>query len=256
MKLGISYNVFDGEELLEGSIKQIRESVDYISVVYQTISNFGSSCNSELLSILEKLKVKKLVDEIILYSPTFLSPHIDETKKRQIGLEYSIKNGCSHHMSMDTDEYYEENNFKNLKKIIIDGDYDSSYCQMLTYYKTWEYVLEPPEDYYVPLIYKINKNTHFKYGGLSPVLVDPTRKISNLNNPIVLKREQIQMHHGSYIRKDMRKKLENSTANVNFKNDIDKIVEHYNNWEYPQKVLWAGQPSRLLNIKKVNNLFI
>ena len=42
MKLGVSYNVFDGEELLESSIKSIRDNVDHISVVYQTISNFGN----------------------------------------------------------------------------------------------------------------------------------------------------------------------------------------------------------------------
>ena len=41
MKLGVSYNLFDGEELLENSIKCIRDSVDHISVVYQSTSNFG-----------------------------------------------------------------------------------------------------------------------------------------------------------------------------------------------------------------------
>ena len=56
MKLGVSYNIFDGEELLEGSIKQIKDQVDYISVVYQTISNFGNSCNEDLVNFLNKLK--------------------------------------------------------------------------------------------------------------------------------------------------------------------------------------------------------
>ena len=31
MRLGVSYNLFDGEELLEHSIRCIREKVDYIS---------------------------------------------------------------------------------------------------------------------------------------------------------------------------------------------------------------------------------
>ena len=31
MKLGVSYNVFDGEELLECSIRSVRENVDYVS---------------------------------------------------------------------------------------------------------------------------------------------------------------------------------------------------------------------------------
>lgn len=35
LKWGVSYSVFDGEELLEASIKAIRECVDYVNVVYQ-----------------------------------------------------------------------------------------------------------------------------------------------------------------------------------------------------------------------------
>ena len=34
MKLGVSYNVFGGEELLECFIRSVRENVDHVSVVY------------------------------------------------------------------------------------------------------------------------------------------------------------------------------------------------------------------------------
>ena len=40
-KLGISYSVWDGEELLEQSIKQIRPVADYINVVWQKLSWYG-----------------------------------------------------------------------------------------------------------------------------------------------------------------------------------------------------------------------
>ncbi len=69
MKLGISYNIFDGEELLENSIRSIRENVDYISVVYQEISNFGNPCNGNLVSLINKLKTEGLVDEVFKYKP-------------------------------------------------------------------------------------------------------------------------------------------------------------------------------------------
>lgn len=36
IKLGATYNVFDGEELLEASIASIRPLVQYVCVVYQT----------------------------------------------------------------------------------------------------------------------------------------------------------------------------------------------------------------------------
>ena len=52
MKLGVSYNLFDGEELLTDSIKSIRDSVDIVSVVYQTESNFGQKANPGLANLL------------------------------------------------------------------------------------------------------------------------------------------------------------------------------------------------------------
>ena len=69
MKLGISYNVFDGEELLEKSILCIRDQVDFISVVYQEKSNFGNQCDPNLLPLLTSLKEKGLVDELFEYKP-------------------------------------------------------------------------------------------------------------------------------------------------------------------------------------------
>lgn len=256
MRLGISYNLFDGEELLEGSIRQIREHVDYVSVVYQTISNFGNPCDVGLVPLLEKLKSEGLIDELFEYTPKVnKGGHSNEIQKRNIGLALSQGAGCTHHMSMDSDEYYLPSEFENLKKIIIEGDYDSSYCQMQTYYKSWEYSLDPAEDYYVSLIFKIKQDSSYVLGAPAPVLVDPTRRMDPSNKPIVLTREQIQMHHGSYIRNNIKVKLQNSSASINFNKDIDKISNHYNGWTYPHKVLWGGLPSTLHNVKKVKNLF-
>lgn len=255
MKLGVSYNLFDGEELLEGSIRQIRDQVDHISVVYQLTSNFGNPCNDELLPLLNKLKNDGLINELFEYNPKINNGgHFNEITKRNIGLSLSVGAGCTHHMSMDSDEYYLPEQFKFLKEEMINGTYDSSYCQMKTYYKTWEYQLDPPEEYYVSLIYRINNYSLFEMGKQSPVLVDPTRRM-DAGKYRLFKRDEIEMHHGSYIRNDIRSKLTNSSASINFKNDIEKIVTHYNNWVYPNKVLWGGLPSTLHNVKKVKNLF-
>lgn len=256
MRLGISYNLFDGEELLEGSIKQIRKLVDYVSVVYQTTSNFGNPCNPGLVPLLERLKSEGLVDELFEYVPKVnKGGHSNEIQKRNIGLALSQGAGCTHHMSMDSDEYYLPSEFENLKKLVVEGDYDSSFCQMQTYYKSWEYSLNPPEEYYVSLIFKIKPDSSYVLGAPAPVLVDPTRRMSPTNTPLTLKREEIQMHHGSYIRDNIKTKLTNSSASINFNNDIDRITNHYNTWTYPNKVLWGGLPSTLHNVKKVKNLF-
>jgi len=254
MRLGVSYNLFDGEELLEGSIKQIRRHVDYISVVYQTISNFGNPCNTELVPLLEKLKSEGLVDELFKYSPKInKGGHSNEIQKRNIGLALSQGAGCTHHMSMDSDEYYLGSEFENLKKIVTEGDYDSSYCQMQTYYKSFEYILDPPETYYVSLIFKIKNDSNYVLMAPSPVLVDPTRRLSPTNNPIVLERKNIELHHMSFVRNNVSLKLNNSSANISFNNKIIDITNHYNNWTYPNKVMWAS--GELLNVKKIKNYF-
>lgn len=255
MKIGVSYNIFDGEELLEGSIKCIRDQVDYISVVYQTTSNIGNNCSDELLIILEKLKNEGLVDELFKYNPKINNgPHFNEITKRNIGLSLSIGMGCTHHMSMDSDEYYLSEQFKYLKEEMINGDYDSSYCQLKTYYREKDIIIDPPEDYYISLLYKITPYSIFEMNAYSPVLVDPTRRISAKKYKI-FKRSEIEMHHFSYIRNDIRRKLINSSASINFKDRIDNLVKYYQEWEYPKKALMAGLPDKYYNVKKIKNLF-
>ena len=68
MKLGVSYNIFDGEELLENSIKSIRKNVITflwfikryrILVIHVT----------NLIPLINRLKNEGLVDEIFKYRP-------------------------------------------------------------------------------------------------------------------------------------------------------------------------------------------
>ena len=58
-----------------------------------------------------------------------------------------------------------------------DGEYDSAACQMVTYYKNSNYILDPKEDYYVTLPFKIRRGKEYVFGSPFPVLVDPTRRM-------------------------------------------------------------------------------
>jgi len=58
----------------------------------------------------------------------------------------------------------------------------------------------------------------------------------------------------SYVRKNLRTKLQNSSASPNFKN-IDKLVNYYEKWEYPKQGLMGGAPDKLYDIKKIKKLF-
>ena len=41
MKLGLAYNLFDGEELMIDSLMNLSGQSDYVCIVYQTTSNFN-----------------------------------------------------------------------------------------------------------------------------------------------------------------------------------------------------------------------
>lgn len=107
IKWGVSYSVFDGIELLEESIKSIRDSVDYINVVYSNNSWFGEKSDEDVYSRLKILQKKKLIDEIIFYNVNPSKSHIkNEMAKRNLGLKYAKEHKVNYFMTMDVDEFY------------------------------------------------------------------------------------------------------------------------------------------------------
>lgn len=237
IKFGISYNVFDGEELLEDSILLIREFVQYISVVYQKKSNYGNDCADDLLDLLLDLKDDGLVDNIIEFVPPYFGQeycHSNELSKRNIGLELSRKNYCTHHMSMDTDEFYLKEEFRNLIDFYKKNPHTASYCELDNYYKTPEYLLNYIDNTKVSLFFPINeRNVIYKLGYSNvPNVVDPTRR-PYYDKYYLFDSNFIKMHHMTMVRKDIRTKLINSSARINYDkgNFIQEIIDYYNNWD-------------------------
>lgn len=251
--------VFDCEELLESSIKSIRDNVDYIVVVYQKISNFGQKCNPFLEKLLNDLVQRKLVDEIVLYKPKkfsveerreLLSPKplqkevagldirciedqfFNELSKRDIGRQKCLENGCTHFMSMDSDEYYLDEQFKEAKKLILENDYDSTFCYMRTFFREPIYEYLPVDELNsVPFIYKCTKDLKFKLAsGYNFIVVDPTRRIEGIAKPYIFKRSELEMYHMSLVRKNMRQKVNNVSNKANYINHSD-FLERWNNWK-------------------------
>ena len=244
MKLGASYNAFDDSvELLRDSIVSIRDNVDYVSVVYQKVSNYGQQGKPETLELLKELQDEKLIDDCFLFEPNLQITKGNEVNKRNYGLQTCKDVNCTHFMTMDCDEFYIPVELRDAKVEIENGDYDSSACQMQTYWKeSWKYKLTPPETYYVSLIFKVTDALKFIYGLTRfGVLVDPSRR-SAPGKQRVFTRDEIQMHHMSYVRRDIRSKFINSSAKGNWTKHIDKLVEYYDNWQYPEKILKAGNP--------------
>jgi len=259
MKLGVSYNLFDGEELLESSIRCVREHVDYVSVVYQTVSNYGQACTDDLVDTLVRLKKSGLVDELYEYTPQIFSQDknnasYNELEKRNIGLNMSRRNICTHHMSMDCDEFYVPEQFEYMKKVIAEYGYESAACQYQNYYKDSIYLLNGSyDDAYVSTIYKINDDTSFVYRSRrSPVRIDSTRKTNNKRYK-VFERSEVNMHHMVLVRRDLRMKFMSSTYRKHGFKNIDAQIDHYDNWEYPEPGM--STQGDLVDIIKVDRLF-
>lgn len=223
MKLGVSYTVFDGLELLEPNLLNSRKFCDFISVVYQTTSYFGEID----LSVEEKVKnleKKGLIDEVIFYNPVFPSPvifdylrssdaHTMEVEKRNLGREASERAGCSHHMSMDVDEFYFYQNMDLVKSIIEDKMYDTTVCKIKVYEKKPTIRKVKFEDFYVPLISDVRKMfvkeaCYFEH-------TDPTRRVVDYERPNKFDESVVYMHHYTTVRKDYQSlltKYKNSSA--------------------------------------------
>ena len=254
MKLGISHNVFDGEELLEYSIKCVRPLAHHISVVYQTISNKGEK-NITLENYLKELKTRQLIDFLYKYEPDLtISARENETKKRDIGLKIAKANSMQYFMTMDTDELYDKKQLVDALANFCIGDYDSSFCQMKTFYKVPTAELVPPETYYVPLFYRINKHSQIKQISDKdyPVTCDPTRRM-RAGYVRVFTRDEIEMYHYSYVRNDIRSKIYNSSSGSN-ENEKKEILNHFNKWkDYKDGALLIG--NQRFKLKEVPNKF-
>lgn len=255
MKLGVSYNLWNGEELLKASILSIRDSVDFISIIYQDKSNHNNKRNN-LRPFLNSLLKEKLINEVYYYEPDLsLHPKENELNKRNLGLSLSRNERCTHHLSIDVDEFYNKQ-FNKAKKEIERNNINVSVCQMQTYYKHPTLQIIPPEKYYVTFIFAINEQTKFVLNLKNyPVLVDPSRYVPIGGSFKIFRRKELEMHHMSYVRKNIRFKMENAGAKCNYVNDIDKLVNHYENFKKGDLAMFAGKKSVYHNLHKVSNQF-
>lgn len=262
MKLGVTYNIFDGEEMLFFSLRNLRPMVQHINVVYQTMSNFGNE-NPNLEEQLKKYERAGLIDFLFKYEPIFETDdngklhwqngQNNEVRKRNIGLDICRANGCDAMMTLDCDELYDPQEFKFAKDDFELGDYDTSFCKMSTYYKEPIYRLFPKEEYYAPLFYKIKKDTTFGYTSNDyPVILDPTRKVK-AGYARIYDREEIEMQHYAYVRNDIASKVINSSSQSD-EVSKKKVIWHYENFkDIKDSALMIGGVSH--GLIKVENKF-
>ncbi len=237
MKLGICYMVFDGEELLEFAAKSIRDKVDHISVTYQTTSYFGNPASPELPKLLERLKSDNLIDELIHFEPDLSVHHkVNELNLRNLGRIASKRAGCTHHISADVDELYQAEQLEFAKAAMEEDDYDFSVAPLITYYKHPTYLIVPIQKLVVSFIHPVDNvyDMEIRYPNF-PFHMETTRRFSKCQKYRVFDKDEFSIHHMSYVRKDIRKKLANSD-NGRFYKKLEKFISDFDKYQVGDRV--------------------
>lgn len=231
MKLGISYVVFEGEELLGFAIRSIREHIDFVSVIYQTTSYFGNLCRPELLTTLQNLKKIGLIDELIHFEPDLgKRSRLNEVEVRNLGLQRSIEYGCTHHISADVDEFYLPEQLDFAKRTIM--DHDCSVVSLHNYYKEPTFLILPHQKHLVSFIHPVT--TKYEINDTFPYKIDITRRMTPSANCRLFNQDEFVVHHMTYVRKDIKIKLYNSPSGVSC--DIDKFADNFNKYQLGERL--------------------
>lgn len=235
MKLGVSYMVFDGEELLRSAIASIRSQVDFVSVTWQNTSYHGNKNDTNLKQFLENLKAEKLVDQAIFFEPDLKKhPKDNELQLRNLGLKASRDADCTHHISFDVDEFILPDQLAYAKNTF--GDHDCSMIENVYYYKKPTWKMHPNvKCNLVSFIHPVT--TEYSMIPKYPYRIEITRRLTPYLNCKVYKPEECLVHHMSYVRRDMEKKLRNSMTGGLFK--IDKFIEEFNRYQLGERLIVA-----------------
>jgi hypothetical protein len=255
-KLGLTINCFDSSELLFDLISQIRDQVDWVAGFYQKRSYWKNAMDPIDMAELNRLKDLGLIDELIEFKPNWLKPSREqETDKRNMGIELAKQRGCSHILNIDADEYYDAEQFRHAKNVINEKGWPITYWSYVNYFRDLEHYLVYPFRPFVPGIH----STFFTYtfNGPAPGPTDPTRRILNPLNigTYLFEDDEIRMQHLAWVRKNIRKKLENWSAKDHFdQNLINKAIKQFENWkEGDPAIMLFNVPDNSVYVKKLEN---
>lgn len=186
---------------------------DGVIVMWSEKSNHGVS----------NLRMTEYAQNTIIPNVTFyqLEPllhhglHVNERRKRNIGIEIARKHLYSHFILADADEFYEAKQVE-WEKQRFNKPIAGLVCGLKVYVKYP--TLRTSDHTLIPFIHKMtnhikcaeNRYYPFAYDNGGPH-IDPTRRL-NLSNGVQW--SEVVMHHMSYVRKDINLKIENSSANL------------------------------------------
>jgi len=228
MKISAIYTIFNGIELLQGSIDQIKNHVDKVLIIYQDTSNRGE-VNPQVRKQLDRIKCKNL-DFLFFHPDLTKNPKENELAKHDMALQHVKKQGFTHFILLAADHYYHSHDIVIGKNVVNNMDYDVTLTQMFTYYKKPTWQITPIEEYFMPFICKIHKRTKFvknKYEHLT----DPSVRINTRERLYAFNQDEIMFHHYSMIRNSIENKLNNAAASSRWGDNAKRYLEEFRGYD-------------------------
>lgn len=270
-KLGLGVMAFEGSEHLKNILTELRELLDFVVLSYQEVSYHNDPIDESDKATLLDLKEQGLADECICMNLDITKDaRQQETDKRNQLLEYMEQQGCTHAIIIDSDEFYTYNSFLDALQKIDENDYECTYCQYVNYYHDYlHYLVYPfPQGMYVPFVSKVKYRHSFDTTDF-PYPSDPTRRYvipkDKNGKPIaqyhIFDWNEIKMHHLSWLRINIRKKMKSWSSKKCFENQellIDQAVYDFESFDDNKKKvrLVFNTPGNAVKIAEFHKQYI
>ena len=267
-KLGLGIVAFDDTLHLRNIISEIRDLCDDVVICLQEVSYHGDHIKENVVNEIKTIKDEGLIDKIIWFEETKEydeslpeTPRVIETDKRNFILDTLENRGCTHALVIDSDEFYDHDDFKKAKELVYnDENIKVSYCQYVNYYRDYRHVMVWPFEAFVPFISEIKFRFDFKEGNFTKPS-DPTRRYKVEDGKFcIFNWGTIKMHHLSWIRKNIEDKVENWSAKKYFEdadNLKERILERYYNYKDGQNaILMFGVPNHEVVVTALPDQYI
>jgi len=234
-------------EILRYSVGAIKPQLDEVIIIGSETSTQG-----EKSPIPADLIVTK-------YEPQAGLPQRDnERAKRNYGLKKARELGCTHFLMLDADEFYEPQAIEEGKEAFEDPALFGLVCASKIYVRSPELCIDDITR--VPFIHrltpelKFTKNYEYPFScGYAGPLIDPTR---TLNITSGIQWSKSIMHHMSLVRRDINKKIRNSSGDrIKQFSDLLRLDYVKAKEGYRLRYFNLGENSKDRVLQKVPNTF-
>lgn len=239
IKTGMGIVAYEGTEHLRAILSELKGCVDTTVILLQRESYQGKPIHPEDWDEVWALKRDGLVDDVIEFPRIdHMPPREQETVRRNQGMAYLQSKGCDYAIISDSDEFYKRDEFLRAKDFVRQNLPEATYAYYKNYYKTPNFaLLDDCFDTKRGVPFLCNTKLRFMFDIPMSIPTDATRRV-NSQDIAVLKEEALTMHHWSWIRKDIRRKVEVWSSRDWFSDkEFEEMISDWEKFDGTQKIV-------------------